>query len=241
MLPRMPFLRGVGRGVGAIVCALVAVSAVAADALFPKPLHLVRRIEDPVAGTTITVDEYCAGNRIVTVHGHRVAIVDYGEQRILEIDRRAGTYSVTRFEEAASVQTKSASKPRAPLTTIGADSYEAHFDDGLRLEIVVDRGVELSRDAVEALIGAAYPGSRSPEHDAVLEAARGPRDRVATESVKGYALPRTQNLAFVVDGRALVLRNTIVSVTDELAPAELLVIPAGARQVESRNARVAPQ
>lgn len=225
MVWRMPFLRRVGREVGALVCAMLVVCPLAgAEALFPKPLHLVRRIEDPIAQTTITVHEYCAGNRIATIHGERVAIVDYDLQRIIEIDRAAGTYSVTRFEEAAKTQTR---------------ALKVGEIDG-KLEIDVDRRVELSRDAVEALIGAAYPNERRAEHDALLEASRGPRDRVATESAaKAYALPTSQVTTFDVEGRTLVVKNTIVAVTSELAPAELLAIPAGARQVESRITRAA--
>src|SRR5258706_102436 len=80
---------------------LSAVPAVAATALFPQPLHLVKRIDDPFAKKAITVDEYCYGNRIVTVSGDRVKIVDYDEQQVTEIDHGDGTYSVTRFDDIA--------------------------------------------------------------------------------------------------------------------------------------------
>lgn len=65
----------------------LASAAMAADALFPRPLHIVRRVEDPVAGTSATLHEYCAGDQIVTVHGSRVVIADYARQQLLEIDR----------------------------------------------------------------------------------------------------------------------------------------------------------
>ena len=46
------------------LCAwLVASSSFAA--LFPTPLHLVRRIDDPISHNTSTIDEYCYGDRIV--------------------------------------------------------------------------------------------------------------------------------------------------------------------------------
>ena len=69
--------------------------------LFPKPLHLVRTIEDPLARAASTVHEYCAGNQVITVNGSRVAVADYDKQQLTEIDREAGTYSVTPFAEIA--------------------------------------------------------------------------------------------------------------------------------------------
>jgi len=74
---------------------LAALSVLGGEALFPAPLHIVRRIDDPVSRRAITIHEYCAGNRIVTIDGERAVIVDYDAQQFVEIDRRAGTYSVT--------------------------------------------------------------------------------------------------------------------------------------------------
>ncbi|HWW60351.1 MAG TPA: hypothetical protein VN181_03195, partial [Thermoanaerobaculia bacterium] len=65
----------VGRGIITAVLASLALAPAAfgATVLFPKPLHLVRRIEDPLArGAATTVHEYCAGNQIITVNGSRV-------------------------------------------------------------------------------------------------------------------------------------------------------------------------
>ena len=47
---------------------LSAVPALAATALFPKPLHLVERVDDPFAKGAKSVDEYCYGNRIARGH-----------------------------------------------------------------------------------------------------------------------------------------------------------------------------
>lgn len=230
------------RGIPAVLCAVAAVSLFAGEALFPRPLHLVRKIEDPVSGTTSTVHEYCAGNRIVTVNGERVAIVDYEAQQILEIDRSAGTYSITRFEEAARAQPRmaGAAKAREPLRTLRADTYEARFENDVRLEIGVDRRVDLSLAAVEALIGAAYPAERRAEHDALLEASRGPRSRIAGDASETprYGLPATLITTYAESGQTIVLRNTVLAVTEEVAPAELLAIPPGARHVDSRVTRM---
>src|SRR5579872_2758433 len=104
-------------------------------ALFPTPLHLVRCIDDPVANSSTTIDEYCYGDRIVTINGPRVAITDYAEQRLTEIDHQRGTYSVTSFAEIAKAR---------PVA----------LDSKTTVRVEVDRGVALSREAVEALIGA---------------------------------------------------------------------------------------
>ncbi|HEU4887384.1 MAG TPA: hypothetical protein VFV49_05815 [Thermoanaerobaculia bacterium] len=99
------WLTWVGRGslVATIAISAFAVSAFGASStvLFPKPLHLVRTIEDPLARGTSTVHEYCVGNQVITVNGSRVAVADYDKQQLTEIDREAGTYSVTPFEELA--------------------------------------------------------------------------------------------------------------------------------------------
>lgn len=66
-----------GRVVAAALAFLAAPFALGATALFPKPLHLVRRVDDPISKTIATIDEYCLGNRVVTVRGSKVAIADY--------------------------------------------------------------------------------------------------------------------------------------------------------------------
>src|SRR5438874_8531547 len=96
--------------------------------LFPKPIHFVRKVDDSISGKSVTFDQYCAGNRIVTVRGARVTIADYEKQELTEVDREAGTYSVTRFDEIAKA------KPRAAQS-------EA------QVETNVNRDVALSRDA----------------------------------------------------------------------------------------------
>jgi hypothetical protein len=179
---------------------LVGSAAFAVDGLFPQPLHLTRRIEDPVSRSTATIHEYCAGNRVVTVNGNRVAIADYAKQELTEIDRTAGTYSVTSFADLAKTApavahrtltasadaTRVNARPHWKSAALGVkpsasgrsmDVYEATLDrsddEHVKLEIGVDRNVRLSRAAVEVLIGASFPNSHSDEHDAILEAASG--------------------------------------------------------------------
>ena len=54
-----------------------AVVVLAAQAvLFPQPVHLTRQITDPFAAAPVVVEQYCYGNRVVTVRGARTTIAD---------------------------------------------------------------------------------------------------------------------------------------------------------------------
>src|SRR5712692_9690162 len=213
------------RVVAGFLTLLFASSAFGAPALFPKPLHLVRRIDDRATKRAVSVDEYCAGNRIVTMRGARVTIADYGEQQLTEIDHEGGTYSVTRFEEiaraAADLRPSGHSGPSAtsreaePLTVTPAgvkssaigrsvDAYEIG-SESVKIEIGIDRSIALSHAAVEALLGGAYPNVRRPEHDAMLRAASGVAGgRVSAQSTAGaddaYGLPVEQTVTRSMDG-----------------------------------------
>ncbi|MFP5245393.1 MAG: hypothetical protein ACLGH0_01775 [Thermoanaerobaculia bacterium] len=261
----------------AVAAAIVsfAMAAQAAEVLFPQPLHVIRKIEDPVSHTTTTVHEYCAGNEIVTVNGDRVAIVDYDKQQMTEIDRAAGTYSVTRFDDVVKAIPVAAGQSSGPAvaangtprerwraTPMGARagasgrSVEVHEliaqeDDPtaakIKIELALDRRVLLSRRAVEVLIGASFPNPKRDEHDAILRASagsdRGPKQPTANAATaapadRTYALPVEQNTTIELDDQRLTLRNTILDVRSELAPAGVKSIPPGARQVESKAVRM---
>jgi hypothetical protein len=183
-------------GVVAMAVLLAPAFGATTAVLFPRPLHLVRRIEDSLAKSPVTLDEYCAGNRTITIRGPRVTVVDYDQQTVTEIDHAGGTYSITRFDEIAKAQQR---KPQARRTTsaTGAtgtapsrwkqtelgmksssagrsvDSYElvAGSERELRrIEIGVDRQISLTRGAAEVLVGAAYPSAHTEDHDAILGA-----------------------------------------------------------------------
>ncbi|HEV7766227.1 MAG TPA: hypothetical protein VGQ76_14575 [Thermoanaerobaculia bacterium] len=217
----MPGLRvsRVGRGgVLFIVLLTVALSAPAAELLFPEPHHFVRRIDDPISGTVSTVHEYCAGNQVVTIHGDSVSIADYGKQEVIEIDRAAGTYSVTRFEEIAR-----------------ANPYRERKTDDVKVDVKVDASVSLSRSAIEVLIGAAYPNRRSSEHDSILNASRKRGRGIESQASDLHALPVEQT----IEHEGLTLRSSIISMTSERVPQDALLIPPGAKLVESRIVRLA--
>ncbi|HEX9982632.1 MAG TPA: hypothetical protein VGF69_05180 [Thermoanaerobaculia bacterium] len=243
--------------------------------LFPRPLHLVRQIEDPISRKTSTIHEYCAGNQIITVSGSRVVIADYDRQQLTEIDRQANTYSVTRFEEIAKATPKQATAsaksadgtangnangaPEWKSTSLGMKSSTANRSvaayeltresagEKQKLNVGLDPKVMLSRDAIEVLIGAAWPNPRGVHHDAVLNAAGGARDgrapRVRTEGDTAggatYALPVEQSLTIDVAGESLTMRSSIISVTSELPSPDVTAIPPGLELVESRLTRAA--
>ena len=217
-MPRVRVQR-VGRGGIFFLLLATAFSAAAADVLFPQERHFVRRIDDPILGTVTTLHEYCAGNQVVTVHGQSTVIADYGKQELIEIDRAAGTYSVTRFDELARAQ----------------QQYARTQESDVRVTVRVDESVMLSRNAVEVLIGAAYPNRRRKEHDRVLAAARRENRGGISAQAEAHALPVEQ----LFEHEGVTIRNTIVSIDGVRVPRDAVLIPPGARLVESRTTRLA--
>ena len=256
MLPTKP----VGWAGGKVAFALlIALPLLASDApLFPVPLHLVRRVEDPIAGSTAEVDEYCSGNRIITISGSRTAIVDYERQELLEIDRAASTYSIATFDEIARSKavfdrprpkkesTASIAWKTTPLgvtqscTGRSADSVEITTDK-IKVQVEVDRQVTLSRAALDAISGAGYPNKSSDQQEAIARVcARNADVPIAkTTGVETYGLPLEQSITFEAGAAMpLTVRNTIVRMTNELPPPVLLAIPPGAKLVDSRAAHI---
>ncbi|MFL6246088.1 MAG: hypothetical protein ACJ74H_08695 [Thermoanaerobaculia bacterium] len=222
----------------------------AAEVLFPQPLHLVRRIDDPVSQSTVTLHEYAAGNQLITVNGSRVAIADYDKQQITEIDRAAGTYSVTRFDEVATSRARVQPAPkRAAISgesvpkkkwTVSAlsgrsrETFELKADETQKIEVSVDRRVSLSRAALEVLIGAAFPNQRGEAHDAILGVAA----EQSGAAQERFGLPMEQDVIWEAAGEKVVVRSSVVDVTNDLPPADLLTIPPGAQRVDSRTTRL---
>lgn len=245
------------------------VNAAPARVLFPSALHLTREVHDPVSGTTTTIDEYCSGNRVVSISADRTVIADYGRQEITEIDRRAGTYSISRFDEMAGASREAAalagSGDRGNTQTIRRETWKptplgtrrsshgraveqfeltATDGKGRKVDVGVDRSVALSRDAVEVLIGAAYPNPRRDEHEALLLAAGASNssDLLTNQSnpsiERVYGLPVTQSFRYAESGVEIAFRTEIIRVGTEAPPPELLIIPPAAQRVESRAAAV---
>ncbi|HUR80795.1 MAG TPA: hypothetical protein VM733_08515 [Thermoanaerobaculia bacterium] len=180
--------------------------------LFPAPLHLTREVTDPIRGSKSVIEEYCHGNRVVSVSGHRTAIAEYDKGTVTTIDFDAGTYSVATFDELAKAWPAPKSSPAMRVTP--------------------DPHHTVSREAAEVLLGAAYP--LPPLSDKVLGTLRS-GSRMASNSAGApveYALPAEQ---IVELGEGLELRNSVVRVGSELAPADVMSIPPGARRVEAKE------
>lgn len=220
-------------------------------ALFSEPLHVTREIVDPISKATHAVDEYYAGDRVVTVAGDRIVVADYAAGTLTEIDRGAGTWSVASFEEIAAARRElvgsrgsSASETRieprqvAPRTVAGtmAETLVAEFSEGelRRVEVSLSPVVSLSAEALEVVSGAAYPNEPGRASLATVALAKRPDKGVRSASPAGarYGLPVRQVLEFEVDGERLVMENRVVRVGNETAPAEMLTIPTDARRVE---------
>lgn len=243
------------------------VSAAPSRVLFPSTLHLTRQVQDPISGKTVTIDEYCAGNRVVSVSGDKTVIADYEKQEVTEIDRRNGTYSVSRFDEMATIaesttETKRGAGSEAPKRdrwkatprgvrgaagrSVEAFEFSEEGEARRKVEVDIDRSIALSQEAVEVLIGAAYPNPRREEHEPLLRAA-GVRDpsRITTNSDlpkdTPYGLPVTQAFTYSDTGTEITFRTTITRIGAEGAPAELLIIPPSATRVESAAAAVRRQ
>jgi len=256
------------------VCMGTAVFA-AGNVLFPKSLHLSRQVDDPITGTTVTIDEYCFGNRIVSVAGDRTVIVDYDKQQVTEIDRRAGTYSISRFDEVASAAELAAASSTRSIATdvakggptpdrwqvtprgVGSSAYGRSVEQfefaqpagGRKVEVGVDRSVQLSVEAIEVLIGAAYPNPRRDEHEPLLRAAGASEATRAisanrdakTGEPQSYALPVMQATTYSDSGTEVTFRTTVTRIGAEAVPPEMLLIPPAAKQVESKAASLKRQ
>jgi hypothetical protein len=235
----------------------------AAEPLFPAPIHLSREVHDPISGKTVVVQEYGYGNRLVSVRGPKTSIADFEKSELIEIDRDAGTYSVTRFETIAKAgrslpsASARAASARPALRPVGskvtaagkaAEVFESSIegDDGNRsvVQITVDRSVGLSRAALEVLTGAAYPATRTPEHDMLFAASAPGRTRMTTDAAgsradREYALPVEQLVRHHVDGQTIEYRTVVTRVGSEMPPADVISIPPGARLVDSRAVAIA--
>jgi hypothetical protein len=239
-------------GVALLLFLVCVLPAVGAGPLFPKPIHLVREIDDSLSPRPTRIDQYCFGDRVVTVRGARTAIADYGKQELTEIDRAAATYSVAPFAQIAAARPSSVKAPKsavAPLPTIVRKGQEQRAgrsvdlftaDDAgsaLHAEVAIDPSVSLTKDAFDVISGGAFPNTGGPAVDLVRGAAArrsSVSNDTASPSAQVYGLPVEQTLRWQTPGQAVVLTNRVISMDEQQAPAELIAIPPGARRIESR-------
>jgi hypothetical protein len=218
--------------------------------LFDAPLHVTRNVEEPISGKTLTVDEYYFGSRVVTVRGSRTVIADYDKREVTEIDRAAGTYSVTKFEDVAAARgARRATQTDISVQRSGNDRRGGRSVDlftaddknsGMHAEVAVDANVELTKDAFDVVVGAAYPAGVTAGTEIARGAARRSRvtaaaNGMAAPSAERYGLPIEQTFRWHVGKETVTATNRITRVGDETVPPDVIAIPAGARRVESRR------
>src|SRR5207244_10058481 len=100
------------------------------------------------------------------------------------------------------------------------DSFEIG-NGATKIEVGFDRSYALSRDAVEALVGASYPNVRRQEHDEMLRAAA---------AKDAYGLPSEKAITYQTEGGAVTVRDSIVRVDGDLPPRDALLIEPGAKR-----------
>lgn len=225
-----------------------------ASPLFAEPLHLTREVSDPISGTTSRLEEFCSGNRVISILGTRTSIADYEKGELTEIDRAKGTYSITSFDAVARAMPDApirsanergmGSAPELtdvgvrPVGVRGGRAFESTIDgadSSRKVEVVVDQQLRLSRGAVEVLVGAAFPLRRTAENEIAIAAAGHHRGGAEKGSglVRDYALPLEHSVTWSLDGDTLRVVNRIVRVGSELPAPDLTAIPPGARLVTS--------
>ncbi|MGA7617238.1 MAG: hypothetical protein WBX15_18900 [Thermoanaerobaculia bacterium] len=226
--------------------------AAAAGPLFPQPMHLTREIRDPFTRRTIRVDEYYEGDRAVSIESSRSVIADYAKGELTEIDRTRGTYSVTPFAAVANarggVRTQSDASREGKLE-VDAKGSETRLDRSVErfvvrdenahlvVDVAVDPSIRLSADALDVVTGAAFPSSPDSTSAALRRASReggGTLTANSTGSGGTFALPVEQMLTWDVDGESVETTNRVVRIGSERVPPELVTIPLGAKEVESR-------
>jgi hypothetical protein len=227
--------------------------------LFPTPVHLTRQITDPFSASPVVVEQYCYGNRVVTVRGARTTIADYERGELTEIDRGAGTYSITSFEDVAkagagehsAAARASATKKRwnvrpkaARPSKLGrnAEVYELETEALLEkqtIEVSIDSSVQISPAAAEVLLGVAYPSAKRADAEAVMSVARRPAAGRMQAAANGagaepVGLPVERITRIEVGGERIEHRDTIVRIGSELPDPQLLALPPDATRIESR-------
>lgn len=235
----------------------IAVSAPAEEAaLFPEPLHLTRSVTDPISGATHRIDEYYSGSRVIFIRGDRTTITDYATRLVIEIDRRAGTFSRTSFEamararqdlgpvarEVPARRSDSVGELRAVrasrrnvanrMAEVWIVEMPADRSDGLaRIEVSIDPSTRISAAAVEVMAGARFPNRGGAIPAVVMEVAE--RSRQADGDRSSYALPVEQIVTWTIDDEEIRLVTRVDGIDSELPPAGLIVIPDGAREVDA--------
>lgn len=223
--------------------------ATADEPLFPQPLHIVRVVDDPVAGRSMTLEEYYAGNRVVAISGELVAIADYAAETLTRVDRAGGTFSVVRFADLAAARGELVPERRLAMTSESSPSHfrgaATHLGRSVELhradlgdaagsvEIAVDRSFTLSARALEIVTGSAWPTPPTQQGRAVLSATAPSSELrgISSQSVRGHGLPVLVRTTLRMGSDTLTVENRVESIDSATVPPEMTAIPPGASEV----------
>lgn len=218
--------------------------------IFPRPLHITRVIEDPLANSRTTIDEYLVGNVMISIAGARTAIFDYATSRITIIDRAAGTYSISSFEEFAASRPAPAAQSskrraadqwaiaekgteiRAGRRSAVREAREAAGGASRTIRVAADPAIELTAEGFDVVSGARYP-MHGDEVTSVLRDLSAPAGAAASKRAAGFALPLQTVITYADGADELRLINEVTRVVEEAPSAKLTEIPRGARKVDS--------
>lgn len=235
-----------------VVCVALPLAA-EDDLLFPRSLHLTRAVSDPVTGETSTIEEFYAGNQVVSVSGARVAVADHRTNRLLVIDKARNEYSLTEFAELASAasserRVSSEADLRRDWATseLPSDTRASRAvtrgravskSTGTRVDLSSDNEITLSRAAAEVLFGIAHPNQPSDESRIAL--AMSERPDSAGRGVSRFALPLETRIVYILSpGEEVEVASRVTTVAYDLPNPDLFVIPPGAKRVELTRARI---
>ena len=235
----------------------------ATEVLFPAPLHITRELTDPISGSKTVIDDYCHGNRVVSVNGRRTAIAEYDRNVVTTIDFEAGTYSVTKFDELArawegapgaassrrgvSSNARQSNEPQWRVEPKGGrvvasrpgESMEARLEDAHGRQVVqmtADSQLRVSRAAAEVLLGTAYPNRPDPSSEVLLNALRSKQSRIGSNGEAAPAefhIPLEHVTRHEFGGESVEIRNVVMRIGSELPPPDILAVPPGAKLVEA--------
>ena len=235
--------------IGGVALTLLTASMAAEEALFPSPLHLTRRIMDPFSEQPVIVEEFCQGNRVVSVIGPVTAIADYAAGTLTRIDRDARTFSVTSFADLARsgpagiVKRPGVSQQPWRVSSSGRGEVGGRTAERVvierqvgggrhELEIATDPLVLMSRPAAEALLGFGFPAAPRAAEAELIFGALSKGGGGSRSGLQGVGLPLAQIERFSSEGEELESRNEVTRVGSEGIDPKLLEVPAGSVRVE---------
>ena len=107
--------------------------------------------------------------------------------------------------------------------------------------MTIDRAISVSRDALDVIVGSAYPNAGSPEAGRVrmVAAREGSSTRLRSQASESadYGLPVENTTTISTPAGDVTFGSVVIRIGHEVAPEALMTIPADFRQIESPRGR----